>query len=275
MLRQPNGPARPDTFGSRLSSGTTASSSTISPVTEVRSDSLPSTFGVEKPLVPRSTMKPRILPSSFAQTMAEVGDRRVRDPHLGAVELEAVRHLLGARDHRARIGAEVRLGQAEAADQLGLGELGQILLLLRLGAVGVDRVHHQRRLHRQRRAIAGIDALQLARDQAVGDVAQARAAVFLRDGRAEQAERAHLGQQLLVDPLLAPGEPHPRHQLVLGERPRAVAHHALFLGQVAVEIERVLPVEVGILQHLGGLRRGLGGRGARHDGLPSGLVLGL
>ena len=70
MLRQPNGPARPDTFGSRLSSGTTASSSTISPVTEVRSDSLPSTFGVEKPLVPRSTMKPRILPSSLAQTMA-------------------------------------------------------------------------------------------------------------------------------------------------------------------------------------------------------------
>ena len=70
MLRQPNGPARPETFGSRLSSGTTASSSTISPVTEVRSDSLPSIFGVEKPLVPRSTMKPRILPSSFAQTTA-------------------------------------------------------------------------------------------------------------------------------------------------------------------------------------------------------------
>ena len=70
MLRQPNGPARPDTFGSRLSSGITASSSTISPVTEVRSDSLPSTFGVEKPLVSRSTMKPRIFPSSLAQTIA-------------------------------------------------------------------------------------------------------------------------------------------------------------------------------------------------------------
>ena len=160
MLRQPNGPARPDTFGSRLSSGTTASSSTISPVTEVRSDSLPSIFGVEKPLVPRSTMKPRILPSSLAQTMREVGDRRVGDPHLGAVELEAAGDLLGARHHRAGIGAEVRLGQAEAADQLGLGELGQIFLLLRLAAVGVDRVHHQRGLHRQRRAVAGIDALQ-------------------------------------------------------------------------------------------------------------------
>jgi hypothetical protein len=69
MLRQPNGPARPDTPGSKFSSGTKASSNTTSPVTEVRSEILPSTFGVEKPLVPRSTMKPRIFPSSFAQTM--------------------------------------------------------------------------------------------------------------------------------------------------------------------------------------------------------------
>ena len=211
-------------------------------------------------------MKPRILPSSLAQTMAEVGDRRVRDPHLGAVELVAVRHLLGARDHRAGIGAEVRLGQAEAADQLGLGELGQILPLLRLAAVGVDRVHHQRRLHRQRRAIAGIDALHLARDQAVGDIAQARAAVFLRDGRAEQAVRAHLGQQLLVDLLLAPGEAHARHQLVLREVAHAVADHALFFGQLAFEIERVLPVEFAVLEDR---RRLLGGPfgGLRHGKL--------
>ena len=218
-------------------------------------------------MVPRSTMKPRILPSSFAQTMARSAIGAFEIHILAPLSLKPPAHLLGARHHRARIGAEVRLGQAEAADQLGLGELGQIFLLLRLGAVGVDRMHHQRRLHRERRAIAGIDALHLARDQAIGDVAQPRAAVFLRDGRAEQAERAHLGQQFLVDLLLAPGEPHPRHQLVLRERARAVAHHALFLGQVAVEIERILPVEVGILQHLGGLRRGFRGRGGRHDGL--------
>ena len=253
MLRQPNGPARPDTFGSRFSSGTTASSSTISPVTEVRSESLPSIFGVEKPLVPRSTMKPRILPSSLAQTTARSAIGALEIHILAPLSLIAAGDLLGARHHRARIGAEVRLGQAEAADQLAVGELGQILLLLRLGAVGVDRMHHQRRLHRHRRAIAGIDALHLARDQAVGDIAEARAAVFLRDGRAEQAERAHLGQELLVDLLLAPGEPHPRHQLVLREAARAVAHHALFLGQIAFEVERVLPVEFGILQDLGGL----------------------
>ncbi len=46
----------------------------------------------------------------------DVGDRRVRDPHLRAVEPVAVGGLLGARLHAARIGAGIGLGQAEAAD---------------------------------------------------------------------------------------------------------------------------------------------------------------
>ena len=69
-LRQPNGPARPFTFGSRFSSGTNTSSSTISPVIEARNESLPSILGVENPLVPRSTKKPRMTPSSLAHTTA-------------------------------------------------------------------------------------------------------------------------------------------------------------------------------------------------------------
>ncbi len=43
---------------------------TISPVIEVRSDSLPSIFGALSPSMPLSRMKPRTRPSSFfAQTM--------------------------------------------------------------------------------------------------------------------------------------------------------------------------------------------------------------
>jgi len=57
-------------FGSTFSSGTNASSSTTSPVIEVRNESLPSIFGVDKPLVPRSTRKPRMTPSSLAHTSA-------------------------------------------------------------------------------------------------------------------------------------------------------------------------------------------------------------
>ena len=44
---------------------------TISPVTEARKESLPSIFGADRPLVPLSSTKPRILPpcaSDFAQT---------------------------------------------------------------------------------------------------------------------------------------------------------------------------------------------------------------
>ena len=98
-----------------------------------------------------------------------------------------------------------------------------------------------------RRAVAGIDALDLARDQPVGDVAEAGAAVFLRDGRAEEAERAHLAHDLAVEALLAIGREHAREQLVLRIAARGVAHHALLFGELAFEVERVLPVEGRIL----------------------------
>jgi hypothetical protein len=42
---------------------------TICPVTEARSENLPSIFGAESPFMPFSRMKPRMAPeSSFAQT---------------------------------------------------------------------------------------------------------------------------------------------------------------------------------------------------------------
>jgi hypothetical protein len=88
--------------------------------------------------------------------------------------------------------------------QLAGCELRQALLALRLRAVGVDRVHHERGLHAHARAIAGIDALDLARDEAVGDVVHARAAVALDRGT-EEAERAHLVEDLAVELLVAEG----------------------------------------------------------------------
>ena len=64
-----NGPFRPRTSGKAFSSGQNTSSMTISPVIEARSPTLPSIFGVDRPLAPLSSTKPRIAPSSsFAQT---------------------------------------------------------------------------------------------------------------------------------------------------------------------------------------------------------------
>ena len=114
MLRQPNGPASPLTFGSRFSSGTTASSSTISPVIEARSESLPSIFGVENPLVPRSTMKPRILPSSFAHTTATSAIGELVIHIFAPVSLIAAGDLLGARrpSSRGRSRGRARSGRS-------------------------------------------------------------------------------------------------------------------------------------------------------------------
>src|SRR5689334_14600101 len=80
------------------------------------------------------------------------------------------------------VGAGVGLGEAEAAHPLAAAQLRQVGLALRLGAEVPDRVHHQRRLHREGRAIAGIHPLHLARDQAVAHVVDAGAAIAFERG---------------------------------------------------------------------------------------------
>lgn len=62
---------RPDALGSRFSSGTSTSSMRIIPVAEALKENFPSIFGVERPFMPRSKIKPRTFPSShLAQTTA-------------------------------------------------------------------------------------------------------------------------------------------------------------------------------------------------------------
>ena len=70
-MRHPNGPFNPSTPGSRASSPTSTSSIWIMPVIDARSDSLPSIFGVSRPLAPFSSTNPRMAPpwaSDFAHT---------------------------------------------------------------------------------------------------------------------------------------------------------------------------------------------------------------
>ncbi len=191
--------------------------------------------------------------SRFRPHHEHVGDRRVGNPHLGAGQPIAVGDLLGAGLHAAGIGAGVRLGQAEAADPLAGGELGQVFLALVLVAIGVDRVHHQRRLHRIHRAVAGIDPLDFARDEAVGDVARIGAAILFRQRDADQAELAHLVEDFAVGLFLEIGLGDARHQLVLRIGARGVADHALVFGELLIEHERIVPLE----SHRGRLVLGL------------------
>ena len=213
--------------------------------------------------MPRSRMKPRIAPpSSLAQITSTSAIGELVIHILEPETLVAAGHRDGAGLHAAGIGAVVGLGEAEAADPLAGGELGQVLHALLFGAVGVDRMHDQRGLHAHRRAVARIDALDFARHQAVGRVVGAGAAVLLGQGGAQQAERAHLVHDLAVELLVPVGLQHARHQLVLAVVARGVADRDLLLAELVVEEERILPVErLGIgADALGGaLHRGGGG----------------
>src|SRR6266850_1237653 len=176
----------------------------------------------------------------------DVGDGRVGDPRLGARQAVAALHLLRARLHRAWIGAVIGLGEAEAADPCAGGELRQVFPALRFGAELEDRQHDERGLHAHHRAVARVDALHLACDQAVGDVVEPGGAVLGRQRRPEHAEPAHLAEDLYVCFLLAKAFEHARRELPLAVVVRRVAHHALFLRQLLVEEQRVAPHELGL-----------------------------
>src|SRR5690606_10051325 len=87
------------------------------------------------------------------------------------------------------------------------------------------------------------DPLDLARDQAVGDVVEAGAAVLGGDRRAEQAHLAHLAEDRRIGGLVAEGLLHARQQLVLRIGLGGVADHALVFGELQVEQQRIVPFE--------------------------------
>ena len=145
----------------------------------------------------------------------------------------------------AGIRAEIGLGQAEAADRLAARQARQPVPLLRLRAEGVDRIHHQARLHADERAQAGVAALELLVDQPVGDVVQPGAAVLCRQVGAEEAQLGDARGQLDRKGPVAEVLGDDRQVLVLDEVPGRVAHQALLW------IEQLLDLVV-----VGALKRG-------------------
>src|SRR4029079_19214866 len=85
--------------------------------------------------------------------------------------------------------------------------------------------------------------LDRARDQAIADVAEAGAAIFVRNGRTEQPELAHFGQDRAVEIFVQVSAGDARLQLLLRIAFGGVADEALLVGQLMVEIERIRPVE--------------------------------
>src|SRR2546426_8382397 len=77
----------------------------------------------------------------FRPHHGDVGDRAIGDPELRPIQDIPVALAAGPRLHRAGVRAVIGLGESEAADLLASRQGGEPLLLLRLGAIGVARVH--------------------------------------------------------------------------------------------------------------------------------------
>ena len=173
------------------------------------------------------------------------GLRAVGDPHLGAVEHPAIGGFAGGGDHAGRVRSIVGLGQSEAAD-LGPGrQLREPFLALFLGAKGIDRVHHERTLHRRERADPAVAALEFLHDQPVGHVVQAGTAVFLGQVGAEEAQLRHARDQFLREAALDVAGADDRHQLFVHPRPDAVPDRPFLLAEQRIEIVEVHPSELG------------------------------
>ena len=90
------------------------------------------------------------------------------------------------------VGAGVRLGEAESADPLAAGELGQVLLLLGLGAVLQDGGAAEGGVGGDDDAGGSAYAAELFHGHGVEYVVGAGAAILLGYGDAHDAELGHL-----------------------------------------------------------------------------------
>ena len=228
----------PGDAGQHGAPGRRTSSRISSLVIEARRESLRWMSRVVKPGVSVGTTKPRTPSSVCAHTTATSAI-----PPL-VIHIFVPLRTQSSPSRRARVrmfdrvGAEVGLGQPEAADRLARGHARQPRLLLLLAAVLPDREHRQRALHRHERAQAAVARLQLTAGHAVGGRARPGAPVALQV-HPEQAELTDLRDELpREDPLVEP-LPDLRQDPLAHPAADGVADHPLLVAQERVEVERV------------------------------------
>ncbi len=125
----------------------------------------------------------------------QVGILAIGDIGLGTIDDIMVAVLLGGGANALKVRSRARLGHRDRGDRLARHEPRQPFLLLLLGPVLDDIVHHDVRLEREaERRSAEIGGF-LVDDGVIAEV-EAQAAIFFRNGGAEQAELARLGPDL-------------------------------------------------------------------------------
>ena len=94
--------------------------------------------------------------------------------------------------------------------------------------------------------LAAVDRLDLARDQAISQVAGRGPAVRLRQYGPQDAHLAHLDHDGAVKDLVAERRDHARQPPVPGERSGRGAYHPLVVGQATTQIKGIVPTVVGV-----------------------------
>ena len=113
------------------------------------------------------------------------------------------------------------------------------MTLLRFGAEGKDGIHDQGPLHRREGANAGITALELLHDEAIGDAGQAGTAVFLGQIGAQHAQLRHLGHELVGEATLHIALADNGEYAFVYELADGVANGALLFGEGGIDVEQV------------------------------------
>ncbi len=168
----------------------------------------------------------------------DIGHAAVGDPGLLAVQHPGIAITRGRGAHPRGVRAEIRLGQAEAADGFAALQARQPPVLLLVRSICIDGIHHQRALHRNKAPQARIAALNLLHDEAVFHVAHARAAVAFEVG-AVKPQLAHFRNQFGRKARIAETIANRRRNALIGEAPRRLPHHQLLLAEKGVDREIV------------------------------------
>ena len=162
----------------------------------------------------------------------------VGDEDLGAVE-NPVLALLVQHGHGLLplgVGAGAGLGQAEGAQPLARAQLGQVFLLLLLGAVLIDGGRAQGGVGGHDNARGAAHLAQLLHAHGIAQHVRAGAAILLGEVDAQHAQLGHLLHRLLGERLVLV---HPLGQgldFVFGEVTVHLAEHFLLSGKVQIHL---------------------------------------
>jgi hypothetical protein len=233
-----------------FSAGTSTLWNTSSPVWLPRMPSLSSFCAMEKPFMPFSIEEGgdaarAELGLGLGVDHQGVGVGAVGDPHLAAVEQVVAALVLGLELHADDVAAGAGLAHGQRAHMLAADQLGQVLLLLRLGAVALDLVDAQVAVRAVAQADRGAGAADLLHRDHVRQVAHVGAAVLLGHGDAQHAQLAHLAPQVHRELVAAVDLGRARRDLGLGKVAHRVAQRVDVFAELEVQAGQVHGVSVG------------------------------